>query len=251
MSIGAIDCVDVARLQADASQRQRLADTLYHAAEARVVVRSEGASATTTAPSRYDWNGKCVLIGSSTGGVDALERVFSAYPSNGPATLVAQHMPPAFLRSFAARLDAVVAPRVRLAEEGMALRQGEIYLAAGGMRHIALDSSIPKRLVTPPASGDELYVPSVDLLFSSAQSRASDCVAVILTGMGRDGAETLLALRNAGAETLVQSGETCVIDGMPRAARAIGAAGQVLPLDQIGAAILAATQANLAGRANA
>lgn len=252
MSIGAVDCVDVARLQGDASQRKRLAETLYHAAGARVIQRGgpDPRAARPQSGTDFSWNGKFVAIGSSTGGVDALERVFAAYPANCPPTLVAQHMPPAFLRSFAARLDSTVAPTVRLAEDGMPINQGEILIAAGGLRHIAFGDRRGRCVASPNATGEELYVPSVDVLFSSALPLAHDCIGVILTGMGRDGAETLLALRNAGAHTIVQSGETCVIDGMPRAARSAGAAERVLPLDRIGQAIVAATNGTIRDRAH-
>lgn len=247
LSIGAVDCIDLKRFRGDSGGAARLADTLLMAARASVR-RRDGPAMRAGADRRrpgFRWNGKVVLIGSSTGGVDALERVLGAYPEDGPPTLVAQHMPPAFLRSFAERLDGVVAPQVRLLEGEMPAACGRVLLAPGGDRHAVLAGRDRPRFRTDPDDGGEDYVPSVHRLFSSARPVAAQVVAVILTGMGRDGAEAMRALRDRGAHTIAQSGDTCVIDGMPRAARDLAAAVEVCPLDAIGAAILDATSASV------
>ena len=239
LSLGAVDCIDLRRVHGAPDIRSKLTETLLAAAGASL--KAPGA---TGAPPRapvqhaYRWGGQVALIGSSTGGVDALERLFSRFPENGPPTFVAQHMPENFLASFARRLDGAVAPRVRLAETGLRAEAGTIYLAPGGRHHLSLRAGdVPScRLVED--DGGQLYVPSVDILFRSALPVAGSVVAVVLTGMGRDGADALLALRRGGARTIVQDASTAVIDGMPGAARANGAAETVLPLDEIGDKVL-------------
>ncbi|MEL6644663.1 MAG: chemotaxis-specific protein-glutamate methyltransferase CheB [Pseudomonadota bacterium] len=249
LALGAVDCVDVARLQADAASRVRLVDALVHAAAAKVHPRTAvAATAMTEAATDYRWNGRLVLIGSSTGGVDALERVFASFPKNGPPVIVAQHMPPAFLRSFATRLDSLIAPRVIIPEHDTSINCGTIVIAPGGDQHVGLHPHDPSRVTLVPDDGGQLYVPSVDLLFQSALRHGPNCVAVVLTGMGRDGSQVLRGLKDAGSICLVQDGASAVVDGMPRAARETGAADEVCPLDAIGPAILRLTNAN-SGRA--
>ena len=186
----------------------------------------------------FDWNGRIVVIGSSTGGVDALETVFSAYPADCPPTLVAQHMPGPFLESFARRLNELMTPTVRLAEDGAKLEQGTILIAPGATTHLVLGRAGSGIVHLREDAGQERYVPSVRCLFASAEAHGSNIVAVMLTGMGRDGAEEMLRLKEAGAETIIQSSESCVIDGMPGSARRLGAGTQDVALNQIGDAIL-------------
>lgn len=242
LSIGAVDCIDLKRFRGDRDGAARLADTLLMAARASVVRRPAAAVPGRGAgDARFRWNGKIVVIGSSTGGVDALERVLAAYPADGPPTLVAQHMPPSFLRSFAGRLDGVVLPGVGRLDAAVPARCGEVWLAPGGDLHGVIAGRDRVQFRPEPDTGTEAHVPSVHRLFSSACGIAPQVVAVMLTGMGRDGAEAMRALRDGGAHTIVQSGDSCVVDGMPRAARDLGAATEVCALDAIGRAILAAT----------
>lgn len=250
LSLGAVDCVDAARLQADPNSRQRMTDALYLAASAKVHARSATPPpAAAPADDPYRWNGRVVLIGSSTGGVDALERVLSHYPSDGPPTIVAQHMPAAFLQSFASRLETLVAPHVQLAEPGIPLAPGTILIAPGGDQHVTLASDAARGVVLRPDDGSHLYVPSVDFLFSSAVSQAPRCLAVVLTGMGRDGADGMQQLHAAGSLCLVQDGATAVVDGMPKAVRDTKAYDEVVALDAIGPAILRLTNATARRRA--
>ncbi len=242
LSIGAIDCVDVARLQADDAQRARLTEALFCAASAIVRHRpaaGTGSPAPAVAVPEFRWNGRMVVIGSSTGGVEALDRVLSRFPANCPPTLIAQHMPEAFLRSFAQRLNDATRPNVRLAREGDLPAQGEVLIAPGGDHHMVLTGRNLDRVAFRPATGSELYVPSVDMLFASVIPAAPKILAVVLTGMGRDGSRDLQALSAGGAILLAQSGETCVVDGMPRAARATGAVDRNIALDSMGDEILA------------
>ncbi len=241
MALGAVDCVDVSRFQQDPDVRRRLIDTLVLAGGANVQPQRPvppEMPACGQGGTPYPWNGAIVFIGSSTGGVDALERVLARFPIGCPPTVVAQHMPPAFLESFARRLDASLSPQVAVALDGERLRPGRILLAGGGTHHLTVARGAPPMTRLVPARTGDVYVPTIDKLFNSATTLRGRAVGCILTGMGRDGAEGLLAMRQAGAATLAQSPETCVIDGMPRAAREIGAAGQVMPLDRIGARLL-------------
>jgi two-component system chemotaxis response regulator CheB len=242
LSLGAVDCVDVSRLQVEVEVRRRLLSTLVAAGSASVEGIGAGRMDPVERPQTpsFDWNGMTVFIGSSTGGVDALERIIARFPPDCPPTLIAQHMPAPFLESFARRLDTLFAPSVGIARDGDTPRQGHVFLAGGGTQHIALSRHPPHRVTLPPAEEGDLYIPLVDRLFRSATALGPRAVGVILTGMGRDGAEGLLAMREAGARTIGQSGASCVIDGMPRAAREAGAVEREVPLDQIGAEILKA-----------
>jgi two-component system chemotaxis response regulator CheB len=240
LSLGAVDCVDVSRLQVEVDVRRRLLASLVAAGTASVQGTGAGRldAVGRAAPPSFDWNGMFAFIGSSTGGVDALERVIARFPTDCPPTLIAQHMPAPFLESFARRLDAFFAPTVSIARDGETPRQGHVILAGGGTHHLTVSRHAPHRVALAPAEEGDLYIPMVDRLFLSAAPLGTRAVGVILTGMGRDGAEGLLAMREAGARTIGQSGATCVIDGMPRAAREAGAVEQDLPLEQIGDEIL-------------
>ena len=239
LALGAVDCVDLGSLR-DGTSRVDLASTVLMAANSNTEHFAQNVRTEAGVANDFRWNGRSVLIGSSTGGVDALMTVLSAYPANGPPTVIAQHMPAAFLVSFADRLDRHIAPRVRLAKAGDTLEPGTVFLAAGGEDHVTLSRNYPPNLKLV-AKKDETYVPSVEVLMESGERHAKKVVGVMLTGMGRDGAEGLLKMRNAGAHTIVQSGATCVVDGMPKAAREIGAAVEVVALEKIGAHILKST----------
>ncbi|NTF40882.1 chemotaxis response regulator protein-glutamate methylesterase [Rhizobium sp. AC27/96] len=191
---------------------------------------------------------KIVAIGSSTGGVEALITVLQKFPANCPPTVITQHMPPSFTRSFAERLNRLCAPVVEEATDGARLAIGKIYLAPGGDRHLrVVNPSAPQcRLADGgPVNG---HRPSVDVLFDSvAELAGRNAVGVILTGMGRDGAAGLLKMRHAGARTIGQNEKTCVVYGMPRVAHELGAVEQQFPLNAIGEEILKITAARKEG----
>ncbi|HEY6000113.1 MAG TPA: CheB methylesterase domain-containing protein, partial [bacterium] len=184
---------------------------------------------------------RCVALGASTGGPPALQQVLAALPADFPAAVViAQHMPEGFTRLFADRLDRLVPLRVREARDGDPLAPGQVLLAPGGM-NLLLQRERGARIVArvePPLAADR-YVPSVDrLLVSAADACAGSVLAVVLTGMGDDGAAGIGAVRDAGGLTVAEAEETCVVYGMPREAVRSGAVQRVLPLPEIGAAIL-------------
>jgi two-component system chemotaxis response regulator CheB len=183
-----------------------------------------------------------LLIGASTGGVQALSRLLQMMPATAPGIVIVQHMPEGFTGAFAQRLDAITSIRVREARDGDPVMPGVALVAPGGKQHLVIAGRAPNLRVAltdgPPVC---FSTPSVDVLFKSALGRAGRaCAAALLTGMGRDGAEGLLALRNAGAATIAQDEATSVVWGMPAAAVGIGAAEAVLPLDSIAPALLAA-----------
>jgi len=180
-----------------------------------------------------------IAIGASTGGVPAVQVVMRDLAPLRLPIAVVQHMPPGYTAKFAARLAAATGLDVREAGDGERLKPGMAVVAPGGPRHLEIEERRGELVCMlregPLVSG---HSPSVDVMFHSvARSLGPHAVGVLLTGMGRDGADGLLAMRKAGAETLIQSGETCVVNGMPKAAFEIGAAERVVALDQIGAAV--------------
>lgn len=183
---------------------------------------------------------RCVVIGSSTGGIEALVSVLSSYPPNCPPTLIVQHIRPEFVSGLVRRLDRHCLAKVSEAREGAPLTTGQVFVAPEDRRHLVVRAGRNAycRLVHgEPVSG---HRPSVDMLFHSAAALGGGVVGVLLTGMGRDGAEGLLEIRRNGGRTIIQDRHTSTVYGMPRAAAEIGAAMQELPLPRIGSAILAA-----------
>ena len=179
-------------------------------------------------------------IGSSTGGVEALLQVLSDFPADCPPTVIVQHMPESFTKSFADRLDRLCPPSVEEARPGAVLAPGKVYLAPGGLQHLEIAGD-PSRLHCRLIEGDKMngHRPSVDRLFHSlARFAGANALGMILTGMGNDGAKGLLAMRNAGAMTLGQDQASSIVYGMPAEAFACGAVTEQLPLRRIGARAL-------------
>ena len=183
--------------------------------------------------------GRIVAVGASTGGVEALQRLLGDLPADGPAILVTQHMPPGFTASFARRLHEISRMSVCEASDGQRVLPGHVYIAKG-QRHLELARSgahfFCRLHDEPPVSG---HRPSVDVLFHSfATTAGANALGIILTGMGRDGAAGLLAMRRAGARTLGESEASCLIYGMSRAARELGAVETEMPLERLAAEIV-------------
>jgi two-component system chemotaxis response regulator CheB len=173
-----------------------------------------------------------VAIGSSTGGPAALMQLFATFPSPPPcAFVVSQHMPEGFTRGFAARLAATTAFAAREAEDLAVPEPGTILVAPGGA-HLEFEARAGTVLarVTPRHPG-ERHAPSVDRMFvSAAKHWGSDLLAIVLTGMGDDGARGAAAVKRAGGNVIVESAETAVIFGMPQQAIRAGAVDAVVPL---------------------
>lgn len=238
LEIGAVDCFAKPTSSADlldTSYGCRLADLIRAAAQ--VHCRSHGqvvAAAPSVSSAVRSADVRLIAIGSSTGGVEALQVLLGGFPANCPPTVVVQHINGAFAEAVARRLNASCPPTICLAEPDIALKPGHVYLAPGNERHLQVRGAgvfYSKMRASDPVSG---HRPSVDMLFRSvAETVGSHAVGIQLTGMGSDGAQGLLAMRNAGAYTIAQDEATCTVFGMPRAAIALGAAADVVGIHQI------------------
>jgi two-component system chemotaxis response regulator CheB len=177
---------------------------------------------------------KVIAIGTSTGGTEALYDILTTFPSDAPGVIAVIHMPPGYTKSYADRLDRSCRIRVKEAEDGDRILPGHALIARGDRHLEAVRSGAIYSVKFSDGEKVSGFRPSVDVLFRScARFLGSNAVGALLTGMGRDGAEGLLAMRRAGAQTIAQDEASCVVYGMPREAVAMNAACQVLPLDRI------------------
>ena len=250
LELGAVECVAKPRM-GDRTGFDRLADIVRAAATARV---RPATNAAPPSPVHSDFTpNDCLLaIGASTGGVEALIAILSTFPANCPPTVITQHMPATFTPSFAQRLNRSSAATVTEAVDGARLAPGQVYLAPGGLTHleVAGPPSGPWRcrLITTDAVNG--HRPSVDVLFHSVAATArARAVGVILTGMGKDGARGLRAMRDAGARTIGQDEHSSVVYGMPKAAFEMGGVDKQVPLHAAATAMLAACNAKIGDRA--
>lgn len=246
LELGAVDFVTKPKASAHeglAVLKAELVPKVKLAAGARVVMPHHGQGPSSKPGALSQETAKSIIaIGASTGGVPALRSLLSALPATCPGVLITQHMPAAYTGPFAARLDQSSTLTVVEAEAGQRIQPGHAYVAPGG-RHLRLVRDWQGFRCDlsdgPLVSG---HRPSVDMLFRSvAKAVGAQAVGALLTGMGRDGAEGLLEMRQAGAMTLGQSEASCVVYGMPRAAMEIGAVTAEIPLDAMARAILQAT----------
>ncbi|MEN6520405.1 MAG: chemotaxis response regulator protein-glutamate methylesterase [Armatimonadota bacterium] len=182
---------------------------------------------------------KILAIGASTGGTQAIEAVLKGFPADIPGTVIVQHMPEYFTKTFSERLNRECRMEVREASDGDIVVPG-VALVAPGNYHMVLERSGAKyqvRIKTGPAVYHQR--PSVDVLFQSvAKNAGQNAVGVILTGMGADGAKGLLEMRQAGAYTIAQDEKSCTVFGMPKEAINLGAAVRVIPLNRIADSVL-------------
>lgn len=239
LSLGAVDFIPKSR------GTERIHDKLLAAAEARSnrsrAQASRPATIARVAPPQPRLAGgaaaraKICIIGSSTGGPQALKAVLTQLPDNLPVpVVVAQHMPPQFTKALAQRLNELCKAKVVEASDGDALTRGVVYVSPGGMQTRVTASG----LKVAPDQGESLYKPSVDVLAESARSAfGKNVLGVMLTGMGADGANEFVKLRKLGGHIIAQDQASCVVYGMPRSLVEAGGADEVLPLDQIGARI--------------
>ncbi|HEY9056477.1 MAG TPA: chemotaxis response regulator protein-glutamate methylesterase [Aurantimonas sp.] len=239
LELGAFDCI--AKPGAGSNTFDILPDLVKEANHAkaglvkrRMAAVEHRANGTAQTLARSQSGPDLIGIGSSTGGVEALMQVLAEFPADCPPTLIVQHLPAAFTASFAARLNRTCPAHVSEAKDGEAIRQGHVYLAPGGSRHMMLRKGTQPTIALvadEPVCG---HRPSVDVLFASIAKHFKDrSTGVILTGMGRDGAQGLLQMRKAGSRTLAQDEETSLVYGMPRVAHEIGAAQKRLPLSRV------------------
>lgn len=242
LEIGAFSCLPKPRMDDEPALRE-MRENVKAAAGAKTMIKGRLKSAAPAHPvsggiTKRVRGINIIALGASTGGVEALTEVLSGFPADCPPTVVTQHMPEHFTRSFAERLDRLCAPTVVEARDGMPIRAGHVYVAPGAVGHLTISGRNEKACRITPGELRSGHMPSVDVMFESvAQVYGGKVAAALLTGMGSDGAEGLLALRNAGAHTIAQDRSTSLVYGMPAAAERIGAANQVLPLREIASAL--------------
>lgn len=188
---------------------------------------------------------KVVLIGSSTGGINALMEVLRHFGSDCPPTFIVQHTGDRFASSLIRLLHGATEATVQAAAHGQRAQRGHVYFAPDKENHICLRPDQPALIQLRPGPLQTGHRPSADTLFHSATGMARHVTAALLTGMGRDGAAGLLALRQAGAHTIGQDKATSVVYGMPRIAMEMGGVAEELPLRKIGPALLKASLARV------
>lgn len=250
LEIGAVDFV--AKPTSDlANAMAALAETLQAKIKAAAQTRLRPRNSQAAQPPRERTKlgrptGRIVVIGASTGGVEALKALLMQLPADCPPTLITQHMPERFTGAFAQRLNRECPMTVSEATDQERIEAGHVYIAPGGTHHLELGRGggyyFLSLIEGPPVSG---HRPSVDVLFrSAARTAGRAAIGVILTGMGKDGAQGLLELRRSGAVTLGQDEDSSLIYGMPRVAFECGAVMRQFPLADMADAIIDACDAD-------
>ncbi len=236
LSAGAVAVLSKSRSSFSASGvMENLAETLIAAARADVRrIKGAGETAAPRPRALARTTNLVLAVGASTGGTVALESLLKAMPADLPGTVISQHLPELFTASFAKRLADETGIEVREAEDGDSVVPGRVLIAPGN-RHLLLQRSGARYMVSVE-NGPRVnnHRPSVDVMFASvAKTAGRNAVGVILTGMGKDGAKGMLAMKNAGAFTIAQDEQSCVVFGMPKAAIELAAVDKVLPLTHI------------------
>jgi len=251
LELGAIDYVAKPKVGVSRGMRelgQEICEKIRIASQAKIFRRS--APVSTPVPSetvkseskvifsRHSTE-KMIVIGASTGGTEAIREVLTHLPADSPAVVITQHMPQGFTTSFAKRLDGLCKIRVKEAQDGERILPGHAYIAPGGM-HFAVQRSGANYVAEVfDAEPVNRHKPSVEVLFQSiAKNVGPNAIGVMLTGMGKDGAHAMLEMRQAGAYNFAQDEASCVVFGMPKEAIAVGAVDEILPLLQIGKAVI-------------
>jgi two-component system chemotaxis response regulator CheB len=251
LELGAVDYVPKPRADSPAQLRQ-YAEEVREKVRAAYSARLRPASRNAITPAKASDHAnhpplssrtldrQLIAIGASTGGTEALRAVLCSLPREVPGVVMVQHMPDTFTGSFAKRLDSLSLLTVVEVKGGERIQPGHAYLAPGHS-HLRVKRT-PAGLVTELEASAPVnrHRPSVDVLFDSvAEQAASNAVGVMLTGMGKDGARGMLAMRKAGAWNIGQDKDSCVVYGMPREAAEVGALSEVASLNDIGARIMA------------
>lgn len=247
LRLGAVEVIGKPSLnpsQGLAAMGTQLGDTVYAASMARV--RAPAPAATARRPLTWSLNarqGACIAIGASTGGTEALREIFQGLPGGLPPIFVVQHMMPGFTAAFAERLDKQTEATVKEAQDGETAQPGHIYLAPSDRHMKAHYRGGRWQAEILDTERVNRHRPSVDVLMHAVAPAGPRALGILLTGMGDDGAEGLLAMRQAGARTLAQDEATSVVFGMPRVAWLKGAAEKQVALQDVAPAILDWAQA--------
>ena len=245
LSIGALEVISKPSVSYSVGDMSvQLADKIRAVAFARmdakksaVAIKPKKASISSKALAQT--TNKIIAIGASTGGTEALRVVLTSMPLNAPGILVVQHMPAQFTTSFANRLDGLCEMTVREAKDGDSITNGLVLIAPGNYHMLLRRSGARYYVAVKQGPLVHHQRPSADVLFDSVADYAgSNAVGVILTGMGADGAQGLLKMKKAGAGTIAQDEKSCVVFGMPKEAIKLGAADEVVPLQDIAEATL-------------
>jgi len=248
LELGAVDFVTKPKISIQAGMREYtelITDKIRAAARARIKARTLQAPGTgTSVPlpqlrSPLTSSEKLIIIGASTGGTEAIREFLVQMPSDCPGILIAQHMPEGFTTSFARRLDSLCKISVVESQGNERVLPGHAYIAPGHSHLLLARSGANYMTRIEQTDPVNRHRPSVDVLFrSAAQAAGKNAVGVILTGMGKDGAQGMLDMKAAGAYNFAQDEASCVVFGMPREAIAIGAAHEVAPLTALPGLVL-------------
>ncbi|WP_174848048.1 protein-glutamate methylesterase/protein-glutamine glutaminase [Yersinia artesiana] len=242
LELGAVDFVTKPQMGLKDGMMQYveiIAEKIRMASKVQVKRGDKLSAAPKTLTSPLVGSEKIIAIGSSTGGTEALRQVLIPMPLTSPGIVITQHMPPGFTRSFADRLNSLCQIAVKEAEDNDRVLPGHAYIAPGDLHMELIRSGANYHIKLNKSPPVNRHRPAVDVLFKSvAKSAGKNAVGAILTGMGSDGAKGLLDMRNAGAHTLAQSEKSCVVFGMPREAIALGAACEIVDLQDVSQRIL-------------
>jgi len=247
LEIGAVDFIAKPKVNV-AEQLQHYAETVQEKVRTAATARlrpyrtSEAAVHKAQLPTGQSFERNAIIaIGASTGGTEAIKEVLVQMPKDAPPIVITQHIPPVFSTSFAMRMDKTCAMHVKEAEDGDILEFGRVYIAPGDKHLRVVSKGLNKVCVLDDGELVNRHKPAVDVLFDSLQPFAKYVSAVLLTGMGSDGARGMLGLLEAGAKTAAQDEQTSVVWGMPKAAVDMNAAQKVLPLQSVAAHLLKST----------
>jgi two-component system chemotaxis response regulator CheB len=243
LEAGAVDYIQKPAMSELAEVAPRICEKIKNAALATVQTvtdRTFGVSHDRVRASSQDVDfGSLIVIGSSTGGTEALKHVLAGFPDKIPPVLIVQHIPPVFSKAFADRMNQLFPFQVREAQDGDLVEPSVVLVAPGGKQMKVKDSGGVLKIVIDDSDPVNRHKPSVDVLFDSVVAlKRKRVAAAILTGMGADGAKGLLRLKQSGAHTVAQDEATCVVYGMPKEAAKLGAAEVVAPLPQVASKLI-------------
>lgn len=236
LELGAVDFLPKPKLDIAKGIEQyriEIVEKIRSAANAKIKPKAKGSHAT-PADLKFKTTEKIIAIGASTGGTEAIKEVLIQLPVDCPGVVITQHMPPGFTTSFANRLDSICRIKVIEAKGGERIVPGHAYLAPGAMHLRVIRSGADYRVELDDGPRVSGHKPSVDVMFQSvAEAVGANALAVILTGMGKDGAFGIRSIAQQGGYTIAQDEETSLIFGMPQEAIKTGAVKKVVPLDKV------------------
>jgi two-component system chemotaxis response regulator CheB len=250
LELGAIDFVAKPKLgvaQGIEEYRELILEKIRAAAQSKVK-RIEKYVVENIKPLNIVGTERIIAIGASTGGTEAIKAILMSLPANSPAIVITQHMPPGFTTTFAQRLDTLCKISVHEAKGGERLLPGNAYLAPGNQHLQVVKSGADYKVRLDEGERVSGHKPSVDVMFSSlAKCSGKNTLAVILTGMGKDGAQGMHELHQTGSFTIAQNEETSVVFGMPKEAIKTGGVDSIQPLDKIAVEVISYLRKTQAG----